>query len=315
MEQEKSMERKVDFSYNYRLMKKINPATLFYGVMIAFLKGEKTNTLKYEISMKLFERDNVCHLVEINRVSDIWINDRELDMMAYELAVLSSSVLYPLLIAVNTKGEISRIQNYPEIKKRWELKKQVVRENYTGNYLEKYLHLNDKAFQSQDTLLNCLKNDWFLSTFFNPLYCSYTPQLSFLNRVNFPFIFDGKPVAYEIEQKIQEQISPQGYLTIDMKGKIADERSKTDLQNGLNFPYYTSGGKANGNYFARYHMDAGYHTIDSYIAECSLNLNIKRKVSVVVSRLRKENEHTSGWIPEPEEKKEGFWTKLKDIFS
>lgn len=287
---EKRINQHILFGYQNTLPIRYCPKVLYYGVMLILFENEKVNTIKYEISMRWIRHEGNYQIIEVNKVSDTFINDTEPDLMADELAVKVSATLYPLELIISRKKGIVGINNFDAIQKRWEKTKQKIREFNSGDIIEKYLYFNDKSFDNKEVLLRCLRNDYFLRGYFNKIYETYTNEYSFKNVLSFPFIFDTKEIDYTVEQKIEPIIDEQGYIHVEMRGICTEERSKADLINNSDFPYYRSEDKLAGDYFAKYNIESKFNTIDAFLLECSLELNSFKKVSLVVTRIPEKSQ-------------------------
>lgn len=282
--------RKTDPAYGNKLSLRKPPGILEYGVKITIFNGGRRDTIRYEVNMKWQEKDNLHSLVLIDRISPVYVNESEPDYVADELALQVSSTLYPLLLLIDSNGAYAGIHNYPEIAKRWLQKKEKIREYYTGEWTEKYLRLNDRIFLHKENLERNLHNDWFLYAFFNRIHCNYPNGLQVKRVDSFPFFQKKKGIDYEVTRTINEFIDEQGYITVNMQGILADERSKTDLEYAQSFPSHKDSEKATGIYKGKYILESRYHTIDALSLECTLELEEKKKVSVVISRIRKGEE-------------------------
>jgi hypothetical protein len=285
---EKKVNQKIQFGYDNTLTMKFCPDALHYGVMLALFNNDKVNTIKYEIGIRWIAKENLIHIIEINK-SNICINDQKPDLVADKLAVQTASAVYPLELIVTRANGIIGINNFEEIQKRWEISKKKIRDYNTGETLDKYLHLTEKTLTNETSLLKSLRNDWFIHSYFNNIYQTYGSQYSFTNIISAPFIFDAKGVDYKIEQKIKERIDERGFIKIEMQGEYCDERSIVDLESGLSFAKYNSAEKITGEYRAQYLLESRYHTIESYMLDSYLELNNSKKISIVVSQIKNKN--------------------------
>ena len=277
-------------AYGNRLSLLINPQKLEYAVMIAIFNGSKRDIIRYEVSMKWKDKDNIHRKVEIDRISPVFVNDSEPDYVADELALYVSSTLYPLELLIDSNGAYSGINNYTEISERWSNKKDKIREYYKGEYLEKYLNLNDRVFRNKENIEQSLNNDLLLHAFFNSIHCAYGNNFQNSRVDAVPFFTKTKGIDYKITCTLHEYMNEQGYITVTMDGKLVDNRSKTDLEHTVIFPTYGDSEKATGTYIGKYMLESKYHTIDALMFDCSLDLEKKKKISVVVSRIRKEED-------------------------
>lgn len=283
---EKKINQRVSFGYQNTLPMKACWEVLNYGVMLALFDNEKVNTIKYEVSIKWIAKEENEHIIEIDRISNTYINDQEPDLMAEVLAVKTASALYPLELVVTRADGIIGINNFEKIQKRWKNIKQEIRKYYEGETLEKYLQLNDGIIMDSDSdiLLRSLKNDWFLHGYFNKIYQTYGEEFSFTNKINAPFIFDSKGIEYTVKQNINNLIDERGRINVEMKGICSDDRSASDLRNRFNFPNEEFGEKETGKYWGKYFIEPKYHTIEAFMVEADLEKN-KKKARLTVSKI------------------------------
>lgn len=287
-EKELSLIPKVTFEKPFALSLKPLQNKVNYGVMYTITTGKESNTIKFEASV-LFkgQTDSKDFIFEIDRISKIFINDEETATIADELAEKTSKVLYPIEIIVSQDGKWTGINNYKEIHTRWEKIKEKILDEYEGEWVEKYLQENEQTLEEESNLLNALKKDWFLNSYFNGIYTYYTPKFSFENNTTFPILTNCDAVNYKVNQKISEYLDEYGLIKIEQNGTVFEERSKSDLQNESNIAYYgalyPNEDTAEGNFRSLYFLNGKTNTIESLYLECSLKVEIEKNIQVVVS--------------------------------
>ena len=272
--------------YERTLLMRSRIKALNYGVILSLFNNDKVNTIKYEVSIRWISKIANNYVIDVNKISKTYINDKELDLMAEELAIKTASALYPLELIVTPKNEIIGINNFKEIQNRWIKVKEKIRDYYENEILEKYLQQNDLVIMDPDDglLLNCLqKNDWFIHGFFNKIYQTYVVKCPFTNKIEAPFVFDAKGVEYTVEQ-CMDVIKERGRINIEMKGIYSDDRSASDLRNRFNFPYEEPGEKETGKYWGKYFIEPQFNTIEAFMIEADLEKS-KKKVRLTVSRI------------------------------
>lgn len=268
----------------------LNPDTAVetYGVQVSFFENENENSLKYHLRLRWIQRN----LVKIQR-EQLYINNEEPSTMADELATAVSSVLYPLELKVNSTGELTDINNHPEIIQRWKDALPKLREYYKGEETEKYIRKNEPILSNPDLLFRTLANDWFLQAFFNGLYRNYDLKKEMEIPRTFPVLPFLNPVEYRVIQKISTLEEDQEKLIqITMEGKTSDPRSIFDFENKAYFPIRNPDEPeippAQGAYKAKYFLNPDHYTLDGLYLECTLELEKTKKVYVTSSRIKKQ---------------------------
>ncbi|WP_409415789.1 hypothetical protein [Flavobacterium sp. PS2] len=291
-----------------------------YGVMYTIENGEQIDTLKYEVSVNWITTDNNGYsLFEIDRLSKIYINDTEADLVADELAEKTSSVLYPLRVVIDQEGEWMDVHNYEEIEERWQIRKNEILENYPGEQTIKYLTLFEKNLESNQTLSLVLANDWFIRSFFNGIHTDYTSKLAFKGYTYFPFIAKSDDLIFDIEQKVDEYLDENDLININLKGVLDEKRMKTEFENELGHSSKSlSSQETTGSYRAKYFLNPNNYSIQTLFIECTLALDIPQKYTVVVSNLKeKENQFlrtNSLYVGAGKKKDDGIFKMIGDVF-
>jgi hypothetical protein len=306
----------------HTLLYKGMPHKMNYGIMYTIDVNNNVDTIKYEASvqcLEIFPNNNAIFL--INRTSKTYINDVEPELIADILATKVAEVLYPMLLKTNDKGKILSIQNFQAIKERWAAKQQEILTYYQGELVEKYLHLTGLSLQDENVLLHSLSTDWFLCTYFNTIYQHSVTTAKTEKWVSFPLLGKSEPVVFKATQSIEEHYTEDNLLQLNIKGELADERCKADLENELNFPYFGMNGAmpmATGSYRAQYYLDPVFYAVDMAYLECEIELEEKKRVTVLIASLnapkyKVTNENNYSFATEEviEKKRKSFWQTLK----
>lgn len=291
--------QQVVFSYNYKLPVKINPGTVSYKVLVVLFNNDKVNTIKYEIRMRWIEKDNISYIAIVDRGEKVYINNSEPDLVSEELTAMVSAVLYPLALSVDMTGKCTGICNFPEIRKRWEAKKQEITKMYAGVWLEKFLRLNDKAFQDKYALFRRVQADWFVSAYFQSLYKSYTEKLMIKNRVVVPFFSDPEKLIYQVNQHIDKYIDEKQLIRVEMK----------ESRSAPNSPVTKNKPAADGSFHGEFYLESQYNTIQALKLDYTPDTSQKKKATVIVTSHPVEKLRKPPELP----KKKNFMQKLKEI--
>lgn len=97
-----------------------------YGVIVNIETGNSKNELKYETSVRWLKNENNLHFFEIDRTSNLYLNEEEINEIADTLAYKTSKVLYPLQISVDEHGKFRQVENLSVFKERWTTVKEEV---------------------------------------------------------------------------------------------------------------------------------------------------------------------------------------------
>ncbi|MEO8239223.1 MAG: peptidoglycan-binding protein LysM [Flavobacterium sp.] len=268
------------------------PANLHnkYLGMYVIENGDEKHTIKEEIGVKWLATDkNGYSFFEIKKLSKVYINDYEADLIADQLAEKIGHVFYPLTVIVNKKGKWIDIHNYDQIQERWEKIKTEILQEYEGELIEECLAIYDLQIANKSAIINALSSDWFIRAFFNGINIEYKEDLVFENQVNFPISRKTSYVKFQVEQKIEPYLDAYNLITVTQKGILADTRTKEDFEGDADFPYDTllneNPEKAEGTYRAVYYLNPANYCVESLFLECTIALSVPQKVTVQISNL------------------------------
>ena len=259
-----------------------------YGVTYTISNGDnQIDTMSFQVSVICKKKDQTGLHYEIERISNTFINNEETTSIADELAEKVAKVLYPLNIVVDETGKWTEITNFDDIEKRWNTLKSKIFEDYEGDWVQKYVELNEQTLASKSNIEMALKYDWFLNTLFGGIYVNYTYKFNFKNTISFPILANVKPLIYSVDQTIDPYLDEFLQIDLEQKGVLAEERSKADLQNKLAFPQHSVEDKgvekATGAFKAKYFLNTKSNVIESVYLECSVILDKLKKVEIVIS--------------------------------
>ncbi|KUJ61752.1 hypothetical protein AR687_11070 [Flavobacteriaceae bacterium CRH] len=266
-----------------------------YLAVYTIENGNVKQSIKEEISVKWLATDiNKYSFFEIDRISKVYIDEKEADCIADEIAEKTSRVFYPLQIVVNEKGKWIDIHNYDAIKERWEETKPKILEEYTGEEIEECLTRFEQKLVDKDAFLESFNFNWFLRAFFNGINIEYKDQLVIEKNIYFPIGNTVGDTQFLVQQEISPTLDKYNLVNITQKGILSDPRTKQDFENDTDFPYDTmleeNPEMAEGLYNSYYFLNPRTYLVDSLFLECSINLAIPLRTTITISNLEdKEN--------------------------
>ncbi|WP_433778188.1 hypothetical protein [Flavobacterium anhuiense] len=271
-----------------------------YAVLYSIEKGQNVYHIKQEFSVKWrAKNEDGYSFFEVDRVGDLYINDTRTSTMAHEIAEKASAALYPLLVVVDESGKWVYINNFNQIEERWIETKKQIQKYYKGELVEKYISIYDRNLEDGDSLYISLSKDWFLNAFFNEIHIEYPSSLSIQKEQEFPFMAKNDNLNFKVEQKVDGYLDIDNFLVIDIKGKLNDQRTKTDLEKELGLPAKEySEEKAGGNYRAKYFLNPQNHMPEVVFISCDLALETPQKFSVTISNKNDQKEMSAK--PQPQ---------------
>lgn len=289
---------------------------LCYGVLKTIKNGEKESTIKYETSVRIYPKDNDNErFVSVDITSKTYINDEEPGLVADELALACTEVLYPIIFIVDKNARILEIQNHDEILNRWKKQKATKLKYYEGDVALNYFESFEQTLIDKELSLYYLKNDWFLHLYFNTLlYSTYLPE----NKekavaITFPIIPNTAPVAFKVKKKAKI-FKKNNRIRIDVKGTCSDKRSKDELERKLFFPSVVlEESSIIGKYRTVCFLKPNNNRIQSAFLECELELTKPKYASISISAIDETSESETRhpeFIKKQYESKPSFWKSL-----
>jgi hypothetical protein len=246
-----------------------------YGVLIIFNEGEEdSNEVKYEVRVTRLEPGIEGQaLFQIERISDVFVNEILPDLIADRLAYAAGKVFYPLVITVDQNGGFQAIYNHQEILKRWPSVKNKILNNFEGSLVEGYIDRMEKQLANPDSIqLAFLNNDWFIQTFFKPIYKEYGQSRLTESVYKFPIAKDFEIEGYLTNEKLSAETNDFGAAELLHKGTILPMEDEI---------YIAS--KATGNYDGYYILHPKFKRIISVVSHLTYKEQEEVKVKVKIA--------------------------------
>lgn len=84
-----------------------------------------------------------------------------------QIMLRTGKALYPVELNVSKDGIVRKVNNYPEVSRRWEAERKSIIDEYKKSYfVERYLNISSKGLLSEQTLLASLKRNSFVQLLF-----------------------------------------------------------------------------------------------------------------------------------------------------
>lgn len=240
-----------------------------YGIRINFENENSVNEVKYEVTiLRLRPGSNNEPLFQIDRTSEVFINEAIPELLADRLAYEAGKVFYPLVISADKNGGFETVYNHGEILKRWPKIKSKLLSNFDGELTDHYIANMEKLLAIPLSLTNVFgKNDWFINTFFKPIYKVY--QKDKFEKMVFPILNDSNIDNYLIIEEFDKNPNSFGALEVHHEGNI-------EVGNVDNLEQNFS------DYKGKYFLHPKYKYIVSLISDFSISHYITTKVQVKV---------------------------------
>jgi hypothetical protein len=259
-----------------------------YGTTITIENDDHKNELKYETSVRWLKKEKQLHFFEIDRTSNLYLNEEEVNEIADLLAYKTSKVLYPLQISVDEKGKFNDIENLSVFKERWPAVKEEVYKEFDGETVDTYCEKIEKVINEPDAMNLYLKNDYFIRTLFFGGYQSFGQDYETEITESFPVVDNPVEPKYKIKLEVDPLKGETGLVNIEGEGKLNDERSIYDFINKAPFSMIIEDSPVmnhEGNFRLVYYLNGQNLLIKSMYLECDIQLEKKKKISVVIAAL------------------------------
>ncbi|MDR6761938.1 hypothetical protein J2Y38_002149 [Flavobacterium sp. 2755] len=152
---------------------------LDYGTIIQYKENNLVkDKIHFTSQIEFLKRDGNFSIVKF-LINQVYINNKDSELVIEKLADRISKALYPVLLRLNDKGEIDNIVNIDEIQKRWEIIKPSILEYFRGNEIAKLIASFEKNIMSASLLKRNFNQHPFYQIYFAPIYQKYTSELSF----------------------------------------------------------------------------------------------------------------------------------------
>ncbi len=200
-----------------------------YGVQIDFSEGDEKNEIKFEtVITRLEDHSTGDRVVEINRSEDIWINEKEPDLVMDKLAHETGKVIYPLQLRVNALGEAIAIENHPAIVKRWTATKKNLSSYFEGEFFDKYIVKTEAVlFDLDRSTFAVLYRDWFMQSYFLPIFKNYGEDKTRWDYFKFPLPASFANPGFFTQQTIVEHTTDQGAIELIHQGELKEDEGLT----------------------------------------------------------------------------------------
>ncbi|AZA77534.1 hypothetical protein EG347_08415 [Chryseobacterium sp. G0186] len=259
-----------------------------YGVVINLETGDHKNELKYETSVRWLKKESNLHFFEIDRTSNLYLNEEEINEIADTLAYKTSKVLYPLQVSVDENGKFYAVENLSVFKERWSTIKAEVDKEFEGEVVEQYCKKIEDIIEEPDAISLYLKNDYFIRTLFFGIYQSFGQQYQIEGEESFPVINNAMEPEYKILLEVDPLKDEYDLVNITGEGKLNDERTISDFIGGMPFSLIIEDHpKMNdaGNFRMQYYLNGETLLPETLYLECSIMLKEEKKISVVVTAI------------------------------
>ncbi|PIF46917.1 hypothetical protein CLU96_3963 [Chryseobacterium sp. 52] len=259
-----------------------------YGVTITIESNNHKNELKYETSVRWLKTENKLHFFEIDRTSNLYLNEEEVNEIADLLAYKTSKVLYPLHISVDEQGKFNAVENLSVFKERWPAVKEEVYKEFEGETVGIYCEKIKKIIYEPDAISLYLKNDYFIRTLFFGMYKSFGQNYEIDITESFPIVNNAVEPKYKIKLEIDPLKDEYNLIRIVGEGTLNDERTVYDFMNGAPFSLIIEDDPVmnqEGNFKVAYFLNGENLLSESLYLECDIGLEQEKKISVVIAAL------------------------------
>lgn len=259
-----------------------------YGVIVNIETGNSKNELKYETSVRWLKNENNLHFFEIDRTSNLYLNEEEINEIADTLAYKTSKVLYPLQISVDEHGKFRQVENLSIFKERWTTVKEEVYKEFEGDVVDKYCEKIENIIYEPEAISFYLKNDYFIRTLFFGIYQSFGQRFKIEGEESFPVVDNPIEPKYKIHVEVDPVKDEYDLVNISGEGKLNDERKVYDFINESPFSMTIQDHPVmndNGNFRIQYYLNGETLLPETLYLECSIMLEEEKKISVVITAI------------------------------
>lgn len=262
-----------------------------YGVAVNIENNDHKNELKYETSVRWLKKEGRLHFFEIDRISNLYLNEEEVNEIADLLAYKTSKVLYPLQISTDEQGKFNAVENLSVFKERWAAVKEEVYKEFEGETVDSYCEKIERIIYEPDAISLYLKNDYFIRTLFFGIYHSFGQEYQTEITETFPIVNNVIEPKYEVKLEIDPLKDEYDLVNIEGEGRLNDERTIYDFMNGAPFSLIIEDNPVmnhEGSFRLAYYLNGETLLSESLYLECSIDLEKEKKISVVIAALTNE---------------------------
>lgn len=259
-----------------------------FGVTITIENNNLKNELKYETSVRWLKTENRLHFFEIDRTSNLYLNEEEVNEIADLLAYKTSKVLYPLQISVDEQGKFNAVENISVFGDRWPAVKEELYKEFEGETVDEYCLKIEKVIFEPDAINLYLKNDYFIRTLFFGMYQSFGKDFQTEMAESFPVVNNPVEPRYEIKLEIDPLKDEYDLVVIEAEGRLNDERTVYDFMNKAPFSMIIEDHPVmnhEGNFRIACYLNGKTQLPESMYLECGIALEKEKKIAVVVAAL------------------------------
>ncbi|MCJ8154058.1 hypothetical protein MKJ01_09835 [Chryseobacterium sp. SSA4.19] len=283
--------RMVKFGHGNRLVFQPENSFCSYGVVITIENGSNKNELKYNSSVRWLKKENKLHFFEIDRISNLYLNEEEVNEIADLLAYKTSKVLYPLQISVDENGRFYDVGNLSVFKERWTNVREEIYQEFEGETVDQYCQKIEEIINEPHIINLYLKNDYFIRTLFFGIYKTFNPNYQLEITETFPVVDNGVEPQYKISLEADPLKDDYDLINIKGEGKLNDERNRYDFINEAPFPTTVEDHPVmnqQGDFRLMYYLNGETALAESLYLECDIQLEQHKKITAAISLL-KEN--------------------------
>ncbi|WP_431611116.1 hypothetical protein [Chryseobacterium sp. 'Rf worker isolate 10'] len=257
-----------------------------YSVVIIIEKGNAQSELKYETSVRWLKTEKGQHFFEIDRTSDLYLNEEEVNEIADLLAYRTSKVLYPLQISTDEHGKFDAIENAEVFPKRWPAVKEELYKEFEGETVDEYCGKIEKVISEPEAISLYLKNDYFIRALFFGIYESFGKEYRREVTTTFPVVDNAIEPRYRLTLETDPLKGETGLITIEGSGTLYEERDIDDLIRKSPFSLIIEDNPVmneEGTFRIISYLKEETSLPESLYLECSIMLQEEKKISVSVS--------------------------------
>lgn len=244
-----------------------------YGVNYYFKNSNGfDNRLQFEAEVRycgqFLDDYAIYHLSK----SGFVVNRNESDEYLYDIAQKCVSVLYPITILVNRKGNIVYVHS-SDRRKEWLEMRTELNQYYQGSTFEDYLDKIENQLDSTDIYNRMVSTDLFFSQLFSLKYGGNDANLDFNRSVEYvPFAF---PLNVTLKQEIDFDVKDEtvNYFRVYQKGvtKTAYKYGTVYQEQGLDLKQYNS--KVSATLDVGYELDKKSFLVEAIEGDYIIQVN------------------------------------------
>ncbi|UWY27572.1 hypothetical protein N4T20_17795 [Flavobacterium sp. TR2] len=299
-------ERKVKFESNFSLDFGADSQERVYGYAYENFENNILKTqLFYELEI-VFKDLGGYHILEIDR-REIYINNQINYSQIEKIANTASNALFPVCVKLKRDGQIDKILNLDEIRKRWSVNRKKLLEYYIGEVAEKIISKIDRLFLNDSLLEESIAQNWFFHLFFKPLYINYSEKRSVKHIWKSP-IFGNQSIEYGVVQSVKENYTDDDKISVNADGISIDERTIDEILSGYSFSKSKFSESEADFVESKLNVDYKLYKEDRSISsvtgafETKIDEKTNQRIEIEIYHLTE----SSSYRPESDEKKKAF---------